>query len=445
MSKISNFCWIIILIIIFFLGIGHNFLHSQSLSFSFRQLELKNGLKVILSEDHSLPVVSVLIAYQVGSINDAPQKEGLAYLLQNMMFQGSENVGKMQHLVYINQIGGELNAVVYEDKTFFYQTLPSNYLALALWLEADRMVSLRISPSEFEELKNTLILDIKNRIENQPYLSTFFKFDQIAYQDFAYGHPVIGRKNKIKTISLEDAKEFYSTYYVPNNAVLTVVGDFNLKKTIQLIKKYFETIPRGENILSLPPAPIFRNEGIIETYQDSFIPLPSIHIGYFIPFSKFEDFYPLTILDYILLKGESSRLFNRLVKKERLVFQISGGIEKKRNQAIFKIFVINNNPIMVNRTIEIIFSEINKLKKGYVSESELQRAKNMFKADYYNQFLTTLNRAIFLTECVMSDRPLESIKRDLDKYLSVTKLDLMKVINRYFIKKNRIILKVIPK
>ena len=406
--------------------------------------KLKNGLTVILSEDHTFPVVTVLVAYKAGSINDPPEKWGTMYLLQNMMFQGSENIDSMEHLLYINQAGGELNALIFEDRTFFYQTLPSNYLSLVLWLESDRMLSLRFSSYGFEELKTRLLEDIKYKLENQPYLSTYFRFDQLIFPDMRYSHPVIGTEESIKKISLEDVKKCYYSYYAPNNAILIIVGDFEQERAMYMVKKYFESIPKRKIGAIFSPDFTPKQE-VVKIYKNVFIPLPVIHLGYLIPQYTHSDYYPLKLLEYILLKGKSSRLLNRLIEKERLAFQIDGGMEKRGNLLLFKIFVVNNNVLTMDRCLNIIISEINKLKRRYISEKELQRIKNKFKADYYRKFSSTLEKAIFLANQIIDQKSMNSLEEELNNYMRVTSIDLMRVVNRYFLSKNRIILKIIPK
>ena len=428
------------ILLIFFL----NIILSFPFSFPLHVTKLKNGLTVVLSEDHSFPVVTVLVAYKAGSINDPPGKWGTMYLLQHMMFQGSENIDSMEHLLYVNQAGGELNALIFEDRTFFYQTLPSNYLSLVLWLESDRMLSLRFSSYGFEELKTRLLEDIKYKLENQPYLSTYFRFDQLIFPDPHYSHPVIGTEESVKRISLEDVKKCYYSCYAPNNAILIIVGDFEQEKTMHMVRKYFESIPKRK-ISSISFPEFIPEREIVKTYKNVFIPLPVIHLGYLIPLSVYSDYYPLKLLEYILLKGKSSRLLSRLIEKERLAFQLDGGIERKGNLLIFKIFVINNNILTMDRCLNIIISEIDKLKRKRISEKELQRIKNKFKADYYRKFSSTLEKAIFLANQIIDQKSIDSLNEELNNYMKVTSIDLMRVVNRYFLSKNRVILKIIPK
>lgn len=404
--------------------------------FPIEQYKLKNGLQVILSEDYSLPLVSVVVAYNVGSIHEKPGKEGIAYLLENLMFQGSKNIGRMQHISFIQRIGGELNAATTENKTIFYQTVPSNQLALVLWLESDRMKSLEINTSNVERMKEALIEEIRHRKAADPYLESSIFFDQLLFPNFTHSHPVFGNEANLRGITEEDVRIFYSTYYRPNNAVLSITGNIDKRKTLQLIRKYFETIPEGKEIAPLPLVEFPEKKLIVKTHQDSLASLPAFFLGYRIATPYSDDYYALRIIDYILLHGKTSRLFKKLIKKERIAFDLSGGIEERRELAAFKIFIINSNEIMMERSKKAIFSEINKLKTTLISEKELRKSKNMFKMDYINQYATYMERSIFLTEEYMAKNNLENFPKELERYLAVTPAEIIGLMNRYFTQKN---------
>ena len=404
----------------------------KALSFPFNQYKLKNGLQVILSEDYSLPVVSVVVAYNVGSINEQPGKTGLAYLLENLMFQGSKNVSRMQHISLIHRVGGELNATTTEDKTIFYQTVPSNQLARVLWLESDRMKSLEINDLNVDQAKEALIEEIQHRKATEPYLESFWKFDQLLYPDFAYSHPVIGKEADLRNLTVEDVKRFYSTFYKPNNAVLSIAGNIDRRKTIDDIKKFFETIPAGKETPSPPQPKPLSKKPVIETLKDSLAPSPGFHLGYRLASPQSNEFYTIAILEYILLRGKTSLLNKRLIKKEQLASHLSGGIEIRKDIARFKIFAINNNRIMVERCKKAIFSEINKLKSSFVSEKELMKSKNMFKIDYINKYATSKDKALSLAETFLSQKNLTDLTEELEKYRAVTPNNIIAIINRYF-------------
>jgi len=404
----------------------------QHLSIPIKQYKLENGLQVILSEDYSLPVVSVAVAYNVGSINEEPGKTGLAYLLENLMFQGSQNVSRMQHMSFIRRTGGDLNATTTEDKTIFQQTVPSHQLALVLWLESDRMNSLEITATNVEQAKEALIEEIHHRKATEPYSESFLIFDKLLYPNVAYSHPVIGNEADVRDLTVEDVKDFYSTFYTPNNAVLSIAGNINKAKAEEDIRKYFDTIQKGQNI-PLPPSPKPSDKEAAIISKKFLAPLPGFHIGYRIASPRSQDFYPLKIIEYILLRGITSRLYKKLIKRSRIARSLNGSIEKRKELATFKIFVSSSNDIMAERSKRIIFSEINKLKLSLVSEKELRKAKNIFKMDYLNQYATSADKAVFLAEAFLSKKNLDDLPNELENYLSVDHYSLIRIMRRYFI------------
>jgi zinc protease len=409
--------------------------------FPFSEFTLRNGLRVILSEDYSLPIVSVVMAYKVGSIHERPGKSGLAHLLENLMFQGSRNVGQMQHISFIQKIGGILNAVTREDKTLFYQTVPSNQLALVLWLESDRMNSLNINASNVEKIKNSLIEEMQIRKDVDPYLESSWYFDQLLFPGFTYSHPVLGTISDIREITVKDVIDFYSAFYTPNNAVLSIAGNINKNKVQQLVERYFSTISRGSD----PPPPNTEDlEDIGNTVQSIISPLatyPGLFVGYKIASPYSEDYYPLVITEYILLKGQTSRLYKRLIEKDRTAIFLGGGIENKADFSAFKIYVRINNEIMRDRSQKAVFSEINKLKTTPVPERELEKSKNIFKMSYFRQYATILDKAIFLAEKSLERDNLDVWPNELPRYLSVTEIDVLRTVNKYF-NDDRIILDI---
>jgi predicted Zn-dependent peptidase len=394
--------------------------------------KLKNGLNVILSEDQSLPVVSVVVAYDVGSINEPPGKTGLAYLMENLMFQGSENVNRMQHISLINKVGGELNASTTEDKTIFFQRVPSNQLTQVLWLESDRMKSLQINASKVEQAKQALIGGINSMKKSEPYLKSFWRFDQLLYPNFSYSHPVTGDEEDVKNLTAQDVNNFYKTYYAPNNAVLTIVGKIDREKTMEDVRKYFETIPEGREIphLTLPISPV--KETIVESIEAPFAQSPGFHFGYRLSNPSSDDFYALSIIEYILLKGNTSRIRKRLLKRERTAAQMSGEIEVRKELAVLKLFVLNNNTLMAQQSKKAIFSELHKLKSNYVPDEELRKFKNMFKMDYISQYSTSSSRALFFAETFITRKILLNPSEELEKYLAVTPIDIVRVSHKYF-------------
>lgn len=432
----------LVLIFILFFGLS-SWAGQQTgeLPFPIKQVTLKNGLRVILSEDYSLPIVSVVVAYKVGSINEEPGKTGLAHLLENLMFQGSRNVGQMQHYSFIQKIGGTLNAITTDDKTIFYQTVPSNQLALVLWLESDRMKTLNINPSNVENIKNQLIEDIQLQRESDPYLENSWYFDRLLFPGFAYSHPVLGTIPDISKITTKDVLAFFATYYTPNNAVLTIVGHIDEQKAIQLVQRYFLTIPMRAAPPPLDLEDLPKIDNVDLTIKNPMASSPGFYLGYQLAPRYSDDHYRLAITEYALLKGRTSRMFKRLFEKDKTAIYMSGGIETRKGQSVLKIFVRANNEITNERNQRAVFAEINKIKTTFITEKELQKTKNMFKMDYLKQFATVLDKAIFLTEELLDRGSFTQWLDELDRYLAVSHYDVSRMANKYF-NEDRIFIKI---
>jgi len=403
-------------------------------SFPFLSFKLENGLTVILSVDESLPLVSVVVAYRVGSTHDALGKAGMAYLMENLMFQGSRNIGPMQHINYLNRIGGEFNAETKADKTIFSQTIPSNQLALVLWLESDRMNSLSINASNVQHVKNSLIEEIKIAKDNDPYRESALYFDQLLYANDAYSHPVIGTNiNDIRNITVDDVSNFFSMYYTPNNAVVSIVGNIDIDQTNKLVRKYFESIRTDRTIDRLNLEKPDEATDIEEIFEHTLASSPGFYLGYRLspPYTK--DYYTLSIIDYLLLQGKSSRLYKRLLRP-RIAFHLEGGIEIRKDFVVFKILALTNEEMMKERSRRAVFSEINRLRTNLIQEKDLQRAKNMFKVDYLKKFETTLGKAVHLAETYLEKDHLDELFSELNKYMQVTPERILRVMNSYFSK-----------
>ena len=414
---------------------------AKILSFETTTFQLENGLRVILSEDYTLPLVSVVMAYNAGSIYEPPKKTGLAYMLENLMFQGSRNIGSMQHIHFISKVGGVLNAETTEDITLFYQTVPASQLALILWLESDRMMSLEIHPSKVNRTRDSLIQEIQQRKLEDPYYESSVLLDRFLYPNDAYRHPVIGREADLREIATEDAREFYTKYYIPNNAVLCITGNFEKRKAIELVRKYFATIPPGKPVAFFPEEEHIISDEIVRNMENYLAPSPGFHIGYRIASPRSPDSYTLALIEYILMHGQSSRLQKRLIHQDRLASSLSGGIEIKKNLATFKIFVRNNTEALRDRSQKTIFDEIDDLKSDFLSAEELDKAKNMFKREFLNQFTTLADRGITLAKFYLSREWNGNITGELNKYLAVTPSGIIGIANRYFTE-DRVILNI---
>jgi len=403
---------------------------------------LRNGLEVIFSEDRSLPVVSVAVAYNVGSVHEPVGKSGLAYILENLMFSGSDNVAPFQHFQFINRVGGELSASASEDGIFFYQTVPSNQLALALWLEADRMKSLEISEGAFERARSALLDDLAQK-KSEPYYDSQLSFDQLVFSDFAHSHPVLGTEADVRNLTVEDVRAFHAGYYTPNNAVLCITGNFNAAGARELVNRFFETIPRGKDAETSFEPPVYVKRQVVRSFQDPLASSPAFHMGFRIAPRFSNDYYVLAIVDQILFGGRSSRLVRKLLGRDnKIAYQAGGKIDKRKDQSVYKLFCVVNNAAMGDRCQEAIFAELDKLKQKILPDAELARYKTMFEHDYLERLSSSRERAIFLCESFLSLMKFDDVPLELGKHMRVTAFDIVGIINRYFTAENSIILNV---
>lgn len=416
----------------------------ETFNFPVKYFKLNNGLKVVLLEDKTYPVFTLAIFFHCGSRDEKIGKTGIAQILQNLYFQGSENFKPMEHLLLINKFGGELNAFTNEDKMVFYETLPSNLLKMALMLEADRMRSLRIDDGLLAIQKEILKRERQLKLSGQPYGRSFFRIDELAFINFAYSHPVIGYKEDIELITFKDVYDFYTTYFTPSNACLVLVGNFRSEEAISLIKENFENINSGNSVV--PPnlkEPMGRGE-LMETIYDNNVRFPAFHVAYPFPSKDSPDFYPMEIIDYLLIKGNPSILKKKLLIERKMAYELGGGVEEREGMSLFKIFVLCYPGYPYNVTQSQIFQELENLKNNQVSHKEILMAKNQFKTEYLINLRSTLGRAMKLGEfTIYFDNPY-FINEELLRYMNVTPQDISRVAKKYLDKRNRIILNVIP-
>jgi predicted Zn-dependent peptidase len=417
---------------------------AETLPFSFQEYRLRNGLRVILSEDARLPLVTVAVGYGAGTLREKPGQEGLAYLLENLMFQGSDNVSPLQHIAYVQKVGGELNATTAPDKSLFYETLPSNQLALALWLESDRMKSLAITPASIDRTRSELVSEHLNRLASDPYLESFSQFDMLLFPDILYGHPLIGAGPDLAHLSEAVIQAFHGTYYVPNNAVLCIIGNIDIARTRDLVAKYFDTIAPGMDIPS-PPQPVFTRENDAVVRR---IPIPAGSSGFHMGFRFFPlqpgDLDCLRILESLLLGGETSRLKGRLLRHDLTARYLSGGLDVRLSVSTLKLFCLATNAVMIARSEKAILSEVDRLRTNAVSQDELNKARRRFKMDYLDRLSTNLGKSLFLIDAVFSGRGLESLDGELARVLSVTPQALAAFSSKYFVPQNRVVLEFGP-
>jgi predicted Zn-dependent peptidase len=406
---------------------------------------LENGLRVVMNPDHTVPTVAISVYYDVGSRNETKGRSGFAHLFEHMMFQGSANVGKGEHFSLIINRGGSANGTTSNDRTNYFETLPSNELALGLWLEADRMRSLAITQENFENQRMTVMEERRQRIDNQPYIPSMLRINELAYGDYwPYAHSTIGDMQDLIDAPLEAVQEFFDTYYAPNNAVLSISGDFSPEYAMELVQKYFGEIPARETPTFVEPAPPVQNAERTETMYDANATLPAFHFAYHIPANRSPDHYPLEILALVLGDGESSRLYQSLVKEKEICQDIAIGTDDRRGPDLFSAWAVMASGHAPKEAQEVILGELAKIADEGVTDRELEKAKNRIHAAFVFGLQSNMSRAQRLAEFELYWGDANLLKLELDYYSAVSAEDVKRVAGTYFGANQRTVLNVQP-
>jgi len=405
---------------------------------------LPNGLTVVLSEDHSTPIVHLGVWYHVGSKNEKPGRTGFAHLFEHMMFKGSKNVGPEEHTSVIASVGGQSNAYTTDDETVFWQTLPSQYLPLASWLEADRMATLRIDRDTFVNEREVVKEERRMRVDNQPY----GRLNEIIYdQTFTthpYKHPTIGSMKDLEAASVDDVREFYQTYYVPENATLVIVGDFDMVQAKAIVSQYFGRVPKAEHPVprDIPKEPAQTREKRVTV--EAPWPLPAVVVAYHITYDGHPDSYPLHIASKVLSDGQSSRIYQELVYGRQLAVTAFGGANLIEDPNLFYAVAIVQPGQSPDETIKALIGELDKLKVGGITERELQRAKNQFARDYILGRESNQQKALQLAHAVVIHNDIKTADGEFTIFQNIAAADVKRVAQTYFTDENRTIITIMP-
>jgi predicted Zn-dependent peptidase len=408
------------------------------------QYTLGNGLRVVLSEDHSVPVVSVAVYYDVGSRNEREGRTGFAHLFEHMMFQGSENVPKAGHFQYVFNNGGTMNGTTSSERTNYFETLPSSQLPLALWLESDRMRSLKVTQENLDNQRDAVKEEKRLSYDNRPYSSAFLRLNELVYRNHRNAHSTIGSMEDLDAATVEDVREFFRIYYAPNNAVLAITGDFDSAEARTLVEKYFVTIPA-----QAAPPPVDVSEPpevseLHETYRDPFAQLPAIMLGWKVPPRRTVDFYALSLASDLLLDGDSSRLYQRLVKDEESVVGIQGGLGERRGPSTLYVFAIPKPGHSTEEIRATIHEEIERLAREGPTADEMEKLRNTLLNDAVRSRQSTLFRAQRLAEYALYDGDPLLVNTELERYLAVVPEEIRDVIGKYLLTDNHSVIEVMP-
>jgi zinc protease len=408
------------------------------------QFTLANGLTVVLSEDHSTPIVHLQLWYHVGSKNEKKGRTGFAHLFEHMMFKGSKNVAPEEHTSVISSVGGQSNAYTTDDETVFWETVPAQYLPLTLWLEADRMASLRIDKDTFVNEREVVKEERRMRVDNQPY----GRLNEIIYDNaftvHPYKHPTIGSMEDLEAASIEDVREFFETYYVPENATLVLVGDFDPVQARLLVGQYLGRVPKARqpvprDIAKEPPQTKERRVTVEAPW-----PLPAVVVAHHVTSDGNPDSYPLHIASKVLSDGQSSRIYQKLVYEKQVAVAAFGGANLIEDPNLFYTVAIVQPGHTPEEAAAALIAELERLKAEPISDHELQRTKNQFARDYILGRESNQQKALQLAHAVVIHRDITTADGEFEIFQNITAADVQRVARTYFTTENRLVLTVMP-
>mgnify|MGYP001770937674 FL=1 len=416
---------------------------------AYQEFTLQNGLRVILSPYRVAPAVAVLVMYKVGSRNEVPGKTGFAHLLEHMMFQGSENVPREMHFKYVESNGGVLNGFTSFDHTTYFELLPTSKLPLALWLESDRMRSLVVSQENLDNQRAVVKEERRLSVDNQPYARAMERFREIAYDNFANQHSIIGSMEDLDNATLEDVQAFFRTYYAPNNAVLVIAGDYDGRRVKREVRRYFEDIPPQP-----APQPVDCSEPDRperrESFYDPLASVPALAIAWKIPRRNTPENDALQIVSGILVGGHASRLYQRLVKQEAAAISVSGGAEGRPAPSLFRIFVLHHPTVQAERVEQWIYEEIERLVREGLTPEEQARVRSQLLVqrwgdNLYSGMQSPLGRALGLAYCALFENDPGEINRMLDRLPHIPAESVQEVAERYLLTpQNHTVMTIVP-
>ncbi|MFN7939666.1 MAG: pitrilysin family protein [Bryobacteraceae bacterium] len=427
-------------------------LPAAEVNIAFEKYKLPNGLRVLLAPDPSVPVVTVYLVYGVGSRSEEKGRSGFAHLFEHMMFQGSANAPKGMHFQTVEANGGNLNGSTHPDYTDYYETLPSNKLAVALWLEADRMRSLAITKENLDNQKEAVKQERRLSVDNQPYAKAIVEdFPALAFRNWSNSHSSIGSFEDLNAATVEDVSKFFATHYAPNNAVLAIAGDIKPAEAKKLIAEYFGSIkaqPQPKPPDLTEPA---QTEPRSQVFRDPLARVPAIILSYPGPARRSPDYYSLAMLDIVLTGGESSRLYQAMVKGTQSVLGVEANLGWPYQQAFdYKdpnVYAVNftYNPAVDGKKVTAEFvAEIEKLKETLIDAKELERARNTLRSVRVRSLQSSMSRANLLALYELLDGKPELINTELAEFLKVTPEQIRAAARKYIVPSKLTAFDIVP-
>jgi predicted Zn-dependent peptidase len=397
---------------------------------AFERFLFENGLKVLVHEDNSTPLVAVNVSYFVGSRDEDAEQTGFAHLFEHLMFAGSRHVPDFDEP--LQRAGGENNAYTTNDYTTFYEILPAENLEVALWLESDRMMALNISGKSLDVQRKVVVEEFKETCLNEPYGDAWHHLSEMMFQRHPYRWPVIGLSPAhVESAKMEDVRQFYKRWYHPGNAVLSIAGNVRVEEARRLAEKWFAGIPSGPPALRDLPVEPPQGSAVRKTLRSQ-VPVPAIFLAFRTPARIEPDFYALDLLSDVLAQGHSSRLYRRLLKERQIFSQIDAYLTGNIDPGLF---VIEGRPaegVGIEEALAAVWAELELLKKEPIGDRELDKIKNRFESTVVFSETSVMNKAQNLAFYELLDRA-ERMNEEVDTYLGQQAADLLRVANQVFL------------
>lgn len=399
----------------------------------FKKHVLANGLRLLVHEDHTVPMAVLNVLYDVGAKDENPNQTGFAHLFEHLMFGGSINIPSYDEP--LQKVGGENNAFTSNDITNYYIQVPSVNIETAFWLESDRMLSLAFSEKSLEVQKNVVVEEFKQRYLNQPYGDVWLKLRPLAYKVHPYQWATIGKEvSHIENAEMNDVKNFFKKHYNPQNAILVVAGDVSFEKALALTEKWFGGIDAGEKYLrNLPVEPEQNEARFLEHHAD--VPNDSIYKAFHVNDRKSNDYYIADIISDVLSRGESSRLYQKLVKEDKLFSEINAYITGDIDKGLFIVEGKPSKGVSLEQADEAIWTVLNDLKTNLLPERELNKIFNKLESSNVFGEMNLLNRAMNIAYFELLGDANE-LNTEIEKYRAVTNVDISNYAEKVFTKEN---------
>jgi zinc protease len=417
---------------------------ANSAGIKFTEYTLPNGLQVILHQDNTTPLVATTVMYHVGSKNERPGRSGFAHFFEHLLFEGSENLKRGEYSKIVKANGGKLNANTSFDRTFYYEILPSNKLELGLYLESERLLHAKIDEEGVKTQREVVKEERRQRYDNSPYGQFLPEILKNSYKTHSYKIPPIGTMDDLNAAKIEEFREFYKEFYVPNNAILSIAGDINIEETKKLVAKYFTEIPRGPKAFYRNPAvePIQTAENRATFYDN--IQLPAIMVSYHTPPQDNADSYTLNMLNTLLAGGGSSRLNKELVEKQQKAVGVGAFPMSTEEPGLVIAYSIANMGQAADSLEIAMLNEIEKIKTNGLTDKEFEKLQNQIENTFVNEKGSIAGIAEALANYKMYFGNANLINTELERYRKIKKEDLVAAAKKYLTKENRTVLHYLP-